>query len=185
MMRKIFSVLLIALSLNACGTADRALGVLPDDNQPYQLDTGDKLRVTVFGHDNLTNSYTVDGSGRISMPLIGQIPAKDLTTASLGQSIEQRLKAGYIREPRVTVDVDTYRPFFILGEVTTAGQFQYVNGMTVQTAVAIAGGYSPRADQKRAIITRKLPGGEIITGAVDISAPVRPGDSVKIPERWF
>ena len=89
-----------------------------------------------------------------------------------------------MREPKVTVEVDTYRPFFILGEVTNSGQFPYVNGMTVQTAVAIAGGYTPRGDRDRAEITRQTPEG-VLTGTVPMSYPVQPGDTIVVKERWF
>src|SRR5215204_1585999 len=104
----------------------------------YTLSSGDRLRIIVFGQDNLSNIYAVDGSGRISMPLIGLVRVAGQSTAQVEHAIAEKLKAGYVREPKVTVEVDVYRPFFVLGEVTTSGQFQfpYVNGMTVQTAVA-------------------------------------------------
>jgi polysaccharide biosynthesis/export protein len=151
----------------------------------YTLASGDRLRIIVFGQDNLSNIYAVDGSGRIAMPLIGTVPAAGASTAQLERSIETRLKAGYIREPKVTVEIEVYRPFFVLGEVTTSGQFPYVSGMTVQTAVAIAGGYAPRAARDFAEITRLRPDGRLVTAAVPINYPVRPGDTIVIKERWF
>jgi polysaccharide biosynthesis/export protein len=153
-------------------------------NAPYTLASGDKLRVIVFGQDNLSNIYPVDGSGRISMPLIGSVPARGLTTHELERQIAARLRNGFLREPQVTIDVDTYRPFFILGEVVTSGQYPYVNGMTVQTAVAIAGGFSPRAYQCAADVTRQFDG-EVYTASVPITAPVSPGDTIVIRERFF
>lgn len=153
-------------------------------NAPYTLASGDKLRIIVFGQDNLSNIYAVDGAGRISMPLIGAVQVAGRTTVQTERTIEERLRGGFIREPRVTVEVDTYRPFFILGEVTNSGQFPFVNGMTVQTAVAIAGGYSPRAAKDYAEITRQMPEG-FVTASVPITFPVRPGDTVVIKERWF
>jgi polysaccharide export outer membrane protein len=152
--------------------------------EPYRLATGDRLRIIVFGQDNLSNIYAVDGAGRIAMPLIGAVPVSGLTTQAAAQLIETRLRGGFIREPRVTVEVDTYRPFFILGEVTTSGQFPYVNGMTVQTAVAIAGGFTPRALRSQAELNRRLPAG-VVTAAVPITYPMQPGDTVVIKERWF
>lgn len=151
---------------------------------PYTLASGDKLRVIVFGQDNLSNIYPVDGSGRIAMPLIGAVPVVGGTTQAAERLIEGRLRNGFLREPRVTVEVDGYRPFFILGEVTNSGQFPYVNGMTVQTAVAIAGGYTPRAARSYAEISRAASDG-IVTAAVPITYPVRPGDTIVIKERWF
>ncbi len=151
---------------------------------PYRLGSGDKLRIIVFGQDNLSNIYIVDGSGRIAMPLIGQVQAAGATTPDLARAIESRLRSGFIREPKVTVDVDTYRPFFILGEVTTSGQYPFVNGITVQKAVAIAGGFSPRGDQRYAELTRNV-NGRAVTARVPIETSVRPGDTIVIKERWF
>jgi polysaccharide biosynthesis/export protein len=150
----------------------------------YILSTGDRLRVIVFGQDNLSNVYAVDAQGRISMPLIGAVDAQGRTTHQLERQIESRLRAGFLREPKVSVEVDAYRPFFILGEVATSGQYPYVNGMTVQTAVAIAGGFSPRADRHVAVITRQV-NGEIVTGKVPLTQPVLPGDTITVRERWF
>jgi polysaccharide biosynthesis/export protein len=151
----------------------------------YTLSSGDRLRIIVFGQDNLSNIYAVDGSGRISMPLIGLVHVAGQSTAQVEHAIAEKLKAGYVREPKVTVEVDVYRPFFVLGEVTTSGQFPYVNGMTVQTAVAIAGGYTPRAAKDYAELTRQGSDGRLVTASVPITFPVRPGDTIVIKERWF
>ncbi len=151
---------------------------------PYQLATGDRLRVIVFGQDNLSNIYAVDSQGRISMPLIGAVEATGRTTGQLERALEAKLRGGFLREPKVSVEVDAYRPFFILGEVAASGQFPFVNGMTVQTAVAIAGGFTPRGDRYTAVITRQV-NGEIITGKVPFTQPVLPGDTITIRERWF
>jgi polysaccharide export outer membrane protein len=151
---------------------------------PYQLATGDRLRVIVFGQDNLSNIYAVDSQGRISMPLIGAVDATGRSTGQLERQIEARLRGGFLREPKVSIEVDAYRPFFILGEVTASGQFPYVNGMTVQTAVAIAGGFTPRGDRQVAVISRQV-NGEILTGQVPLTQPVLPGDTITIRERWF
>jgi polysaccharide export outer membrane protein len=114
------------------------------------------------------------------MPLIGAVQVGGLSTAAASAAVEAKLKAGYVREPKVTVEVDTYRPFFILGEVTNSGQFPYVNAMTVQTAVAIAGGFTPRAQRNYAEVTRR---GRV--AEVPITYTVRPGDTIVIKERWF
>jgi polysaccharide export outer membrane protein len=153
-------------------------------HEPYTLDAGDRLRVIVFGQDSLSNSYGVDGAGRISMPLIGLIDARGRTTHQLQAAIEGRLRAGFLREPRVSVEVEQYRPFFVLGEVNTSGQYPFVNQMTVQMAVAIAGGFSPRANRNYAELTRVM-NGEITTVAVPINTPMRPGDTIVIRERFF
>jgi polysaccharide export outer membrane protein len=171
------------LVLTACAST-RAPAVDPAFETPYVLDAGDKLRVVVFGQEGLSNSYAVDGSGKIAMPLIGSVEARGRTTSQLGASIATRLRAGYVREPHVAVEVETHRPFFILGEVTASGQYAYVNGMTVETAVAIAGGFSPRAFKSHATVGRIIDG-QTIHATVPISYPLRPGDTVTIEERWF
>ena len=150
----------------------------------YPLASGDKLRIIVFGQDNLSNIYAVDGSGRIAMPLIGIVPLAGLTTQQAERAIEGRLRDGFIREPKVTVEIDTYRPFFILGEVVNSGQFAFVSGMSVQTAVAIAGGFGPRAARDYAEVTRPSPGG-LVGGIVPMTYPLRPGDTVVVKERFF
>src|SRR5262249_34627978 len=150
----------------------------------YTLDSGDKLRVVVFGQDGLTNSYGVDAGGSITMPRIGAVRARGMTTAELSAAIGARLRQGYIREPHVAVEIEAYRPFFILGEVTYPGQYPYVANMTVETAVAIAGGFTPRALHDRMVISRTA-GGQPVPTTVPLGTPVRPGDTVIVDERWF
>jgi polysaccharide export outer membrane protein len=150
----------------------------------YTLDSGDKLRIVVFGQEGLTNSYVVDAGGNINMPLVGTLPARGVTTQQLASLITTRLKQGYVREPHVSVEVETYRPFFILGEVNNPGQYPYVANMTAEAAVAIAGGFSPRADKKKVELTRNAPGQQI-HGQVPLNYPLRPGDTVVVKERWF
>jgi polysaccharide export outer membrane protein len=118
------------------------------------------------------------------MPLIGAVPARGMTTAGLQQAIVAKLKNGFVREPHVAVEVETYRPFFILGEVTLPGQYPYVPNMSVETAVAIAGGYTPRAFKYRIEVSRPV-NGMIERKVVSAAYPVRPGDTINISERWF
>jgi len=150
----------------------------------YMLDSGDKLRVVVFGQDGLSNSYAVDAAGNITMPLIGAVYAREHTTAALSQNIAAKLRNGYIREPHVAVEVEAYRPFFILGEVTAPGQYPYVANMTAETAVAIAGGFSPRASKARVEVSRAVDG-QLYRGKVPLTFPLRPGDTILVSERWF
>jgi polysaccharide export outer membrane protein len=150
----------------------------------YTLDSGDRLRVVVFGQDGLTNSYIVDASGHIDMPLIGPVSARGLTSVQLAGRIAGALREGYIREPHVAVEVEAYRPFFILGEVVQPGQYPYVANMTVETAVAIAGGFGPRGYRKTMIISRNS-GGGTYRFEVPITYPICPGDTVQVQERWF
>ena len=119
----------------------------------YHLDAGDKLRVVVYGQEGLTNTYAIDAGGSITMPLIGSVPARGRTPAGLAADISARLRRGFIRDPSVAVEIESYRPFFILGEVAAPGQYPYVPNMTVESAVAIAGGFSPRARRDRVTVT--------------------------------
>jgi len=151
---------------------------------PYLLDSGDQLRIFVYGQPNLSRIYKVDRAGKIMVPLIGLVRAQRRTTYQLAGVIRARLATQYVRDPQVTVDMHQNRPFFILGEVRNPGQYPYVNGMTVETAVAIAGGYSPRANQHRVHISRRVDGTvELAKGGVDYV--VRPGDTIKVAERFF
>jgi polysaccharide export outer membrane protein len=167
------------------------VGVVPvetvaveDEKQPYLLDTGDRLRIFVYGQPSLSRIYPVDHDGRISVPLIGHVTARGHTTARLEQMIKGRLGAQYVKDPHVTVDIAQNRPFFILGEVRQAGQYPFVSGMTVQAAVAIAGGYSERANERQVQITRRV-GGVIEKWDVQADAMVQPGDTIYVTERWF
>ncbi|MGV7212606.1 polysaccharide biosynthesis/export family protein [Bradyrhizobium sp. UFLA05-112] len=150
----------------------------------YHLDAGDKLRVVVYGQEGLTNTYAIDAGGAITMPLIGGVPARGRTTAGLASEIAARLRNGYIREPSVAVEIEAYRPFFILGEVAAPGQYPYVPNMTVESAVAIAGGFSPRAKRDVVTVTRSDAGGAM-RAVVPLGTPVGPGDTVYVGERWF
>jgi polysaccharide export outer membrane protein len=154
------------------------------DIGPYTLDSGDKLRIVVFGQDTLSNTYAVDANGNVSMPLIGQVNARGLTSAQLSAAIAGRLKKDYVRDPSVAVEIETYRPFFILGEVAYPGQYPYVANMTVETAVAIAGGFTPRATKDKVTLTRKIDGVPA-RFALTRNHPVRPGDTITVGERWF
>jgi len=182
----IWAVTALAFCLAAAGCAQPGVSRIFADqlNAPYVLSTGDKMRVLVFGQDNLSNIYTVDAAGRFSMPLIGSVPASGMTTAGLEQDVAKRLRNGFIRDPHVSIEVEQYRPFFVLGEVTQSGQFPFVNGMTAQTAVAIAGGFTPRAERDGVEISRPIDG-KIVTGFVPITYPLRPGDTITVKERWF
>ena|SRR5436190_5081892 len=159
-------------------------GPAPGGDQPYCLDSGDKLRIVVFGQDGLSSTYIVDAAGKITMPLIGVVSARNLTTTQLAKVIADRLRNGFVREPHVAIEVETYRPFFILGEVTAPGLYPYVPNITVETAIAIAGGFSPRAYRYDVTISRSS-AGVTARQKVPLIAPVRPGDTVTVSERWF
>jgi polysaccharide export outer membrane protein len=175
---------LVMLLANACASGRYTDLGTGDPSAPYVLSSGDKLRVLVFGQDNLSNIYAVDGSGQIAMPLIGTVRAAGLTTSALEKDVARRLRSGFVREPDVSVEVSQYRPFYVLGEVTQSGQYPYVSGMTAQNAIAIAGGFTPRAVQDGVEVSRQREGG-LVTGWVPLAYPLKPGDTVLVKERWF
>src|SRR5258706_5122531 len=156
----------------------------PAHDAAYRLDAGDKLRVVVYGQEGLTNTYAIDAGGAITMPLIGSVPARGRTPAGLASAISAKLRNGYIREPSVAVEIEAYRPFFILGEVAAPGQYPYVPNMSVESAVAIAGGFSPRAKRDVVTLTHTEPGGSM-RAIVPLGTPLSPGDTVLVGERWF
>jgi polysaccharide export outer membrane protein len=150
----------------------------------YRLDAGDRLRVVVYGQEGLTNTYAIDAGGSITMPLIGSLPARGRTPAGLAAAIAAKLRNGYIREPSVAVEIEAYRPFFILGEVAAPGQYPDVPNMTVESAVAIAGGFSPRAKRDRVTLTHTGDSGSVRV-VVPLGTALGPGDTVLVGERWF
>lgn len=150
----------------------------------YRLDSGDELRITVFEQEDLTNTYTVDKAGYIAFPLVGSIAARGRTAKQVEATIAAKLAQGFIREPDVSAEVARYRPFFILGEVETAGQYTYTPGMTVQNAIAVAGGFTPRAAEITVDVTRHI-NGKVLTGRVPITDPILPGDTIRVRERLF
>src|SRR6202453_2622396 len=151
----------------------------------YRLDAGDKLRVVVYGQEGLTNTYAIDAGGAITMPLIGSVPARGRTPAELASAITARLRGGYIRDPSVAVEIEAYRPFFILGEVAAPGQYPYVPNMSVESAVAIAGGFSPRARRDYVTLTHTDASSGPMRAVVPLGTPLSPGDTVLVGERWF
>jgi protein involved in polysaccharide export with SLBB domain len=150
----------------------------------YTLGTGDRVRVTVFGEPDLSGEFEVDATGKISMPLVGDVRIGGLQMRDAEKAVAQTLSQGYLANPRVNVEVLNYRPFYIIGEVNTPGSYPYVNGMTVLTAVALAGGYTYRAREDRVVLTRANdPERREVRAAPD--TPVLPGDIIRVPERLF
>jgi polysaccharide export outer membrane protein len=150
----------------------------------YRLDAGDRLRVVVYGQEGLTNTYAIDAGGAITMPLIGSVPARGQTPAGLAAAITAKLRNGFIRDPSVAVEIEAYRPFFILGEVAAPGQYPYVPNMSVESAVAIAGGFSPRARRDSVTLTHTDSNG-LSRVVVPLGTSLGPGDTIVVGERWF
>lgn len=153
-------------------------------DQPYQIGPGDRLRITVFGEADLTGEFEVGSGGGVSFPLVGEVPARGLTLRALEQRLTALLKDGFLVNPRVSVEVINYRPFFILGEVTRPGGYPYVSGMTVVTAIALAGGYTPRASRRRMLIVRTLNRTRNEIEATE-ETTVLPGDVITVHERFL
>lgn len=150
----------------------------------YHLGTGDRLRITVYDEKDLSGEFDVNDQGEVTLPLIGPVRLAGETTTQAQTEIAERYGKDYLVNPRVNVQVVNYRPFFILGEVKSPGSYPYINGMTILNAVALAGGYTPRANRDRILIKH---GSNSSAGEQRTSedSPVFPGDLIRVPERLF
>ncbi len=149
--------------------------------EAYRLGSGDRVRVLVFGEEDLSGTFNIDGEGRIALPLVGTVTVGGLSAPEAEQAIAGRFAEGYLKDPRVAVEVLDRRPFYILGEVRTPGAYPYADGLTVLGAVAVAGGYTYRADEDDIQVTRG--GGE--PEVMPAEAVVRPGDVIRVRQRLF
>ncbi|WP_159711302.1 polysaccharide biosynthesis/export family protein [Geminicoccus flavidas] len=195
MTTKLALLVLLALSavgLSACGgTTSTPSDVVGSAEAPetlptpeYQLGSGDRLRIIVFRHDDLSGEFQLDGTGRFAMPLVGTINANGLTTRQLEEEIKKAYEEGqYLISPQVSVAVTNFRPFYITGEVNRPGSYEYVDGMTVDQAISLAGGFGYRAARDEVMIKRGGSGaqGVIVSGGQRVS----PGDIIEVPERFF
>lgn len=150
----------------------------------YRLGSGDEIRVTVFGHKDLSGDFAVDGSGYVALPLVGNVRAGGLALRDFERNIIRALKPDYLKNPRVSAEVLNYRPFYIIGEVKKPGSYPFVNGMSVVNAVALAGGYTYRARENRLLIIRADDTSRSKQPANHDTA-VLPGDVIEVPERFF
>ena len=150
----------------------------------YHLGAGDRLRVIVFGEQELSGEFFVSGGGKISFPLIGEVDAAGSTIPQLQKAIEAKLADGYLKQPRVSAEVLNYRPFYILGEVMKPGEYPYTNGLTVLNAVATAEGFTYRANKQKVFIKRATGDAEH-EYPLTTATPVEPGDTIRIGERFF
>jgi polysaccharide export outer membrane protein len=189
---------IVSIALTGCDRAPSeridptATSTIPDTAQAlaanggeYRLGTGDKVRVVVFNEPALSGEFQVDDSGAMSMPLAGQQKAAGLTPRELEKQLTTKLKGGgYVRDPKVSVEVSNYRPFYVIGEVEKPGEFQYRNGLTILAAAAISGGFTYRASHTKVLIKRA---NEDIEREFPIGpqTKVLPGDVIRVPERFF
>ena len=160
------------------------LGAKSEVSRIYRLGIGDKIKVTVFGEADLSGQYEIGATGALSLPLIGEVPAKGSGVNELRDAIATRLRGAYLKDPKVSVEILTYRPFYVHGEVRTGGEFAFKNGVTIRDAVAIAGGYTYRANHDYVVLIREGTAQEV---RVPLPSPygVMPGDNIRVPERFF
>ncbi len=181
-----FSLLIVVLLLPLAGCA---VNQTPQTYRvqtqgPYTLDSGDVLRVSVYGDAELSSLYQVDDNGTISFPLVGPVQVRGQTTQVAAARITAALANGFMRNPNVAVEVATYRPFFIQGEVTNSGQFPYLYGMSVRAAISTAGGFTDTANRVRVLIYRPQ-NGQMTKGTVGLDFPIQPGDTIVVMDRWI
>ena len=188
--RVVAAGLLAAVLMGACGGPATMSGpqfATREGKKPlqrvYRLGIGDKLKVSVFGEENLSGQFEVNALGQVSLPLIGESPAKGLAIHEFRDQIARRLSDGYLKSPKVNVEMLNYRPIYVHGEVKSGGEFQFKNGLTLRDVIAIAGGYTYRADQSYLYIGREGEPDAAVKMPTDIS--VLPGDNIRIPERFF
>lgn len=176
--------------LSACGggvqlPSGEAPTAIANPAESYVLEPGNRIRVTVFNQQNLSGDFQLDPGGSITLPLIGSVPATGVTARGFGQRLEERMKRdGYLLDPRVTVDVLTFNPFYVMGEVRGPGEFPYSMGMTVLSAIARAGGYDYRGRQGEVILVRNVSGQQQEFRANE-RTPILPGDIIRVLERNF
>lgn len=177
-------ILMIVASLLGLATSAVAQDSVRLDALRYELGSGDEIRVIVYGEEDLSGEFELDGSGVVGMPLIGPVAIGGRDVAEAERLIAEKLADGYLVNPRVSIEVLNYRPFYILGEVKKPGSYPYVNGMTVLNAIALASGFTYRAAEKKIVITRKVDG---VEKKIDVSDTtlVMPGDIIRVPERFF
>ena len=160
------------------------LGGTPEVSRIYRLGIGDKVKVTVFGEADLSGQFEIGATGGLAMPLVGEIPAKGASVGDVRDAIVGRLRTGYLKDPKVSVEILTYRPFYVHGEVRTGGEFAFKNGVTIRDAIAIAGGYTYRAKHDHVLLIREGTAREVRVALPSMEA-VMPGDNIRVPERFF
>jgi polysaccharide export outer membrane protein len=176
--RLLFALLLVPLAACALNGPQTVLESTLD--HPYTLDSGDVVKVSVYGDDSISRSYRVDDSGDIAFPLVGQVAVRGMTTVAAAKAIAAALANGYMKSPNVTLEVDTYRPFYISGAVSSPGQFPYVPGMTVRSAISTAGGVVLGSGiHTEATLYRRV-GDATVKSRVDLDFPILAGDTLVV-----
>jgi len=172
----------LSLAPTSGGRGGPGIGTRDPD---YRLGANDRVRIIVFGQPTLTGEYTLDGNGVLAFPLIGNVNAQGQTTGQLQQAIASRLDPDFLRNPSVSAEVITRRPFYVIGEVQKPGNYPYVTDMTALQAIAMAGGYTYRARQNNLYLKRLDANGRMVRVAATPETRVKPGDTVEVKERYF
>ena len=174
----------VAAGLAVCSSVTHTAEQPASDLDSYRIAAGDTVRVTVYGHGDLSGEFEVGGDGRISLPLIQRVDAAGYSASELAAEIEEQLRPDYLKDPKVSVEVIAYRPVFVLGEVREPGSYPYSTGMTVVKAIALAGGYTYRGARNKIVLTRKNEANEN-RQRIDEQDALMPGDVIEVPERFF
>jgi len=184
--KSLITLLLAFFALGGCSSGLGSLPTLPSSAAPeYRLAPGDEVRIFVYGLEAASNTFTVNDEGVLTLPLAGPIRAEGLTVANLETAIgNQLVERSIINSPNVNVQPVALRPFYILGEVRNPGEYQYRHGLSVLSAISVAGGYTFRASDGDVSITRMIDG-ERVTGRADEATLIQPGDTIRVYERWF
>ncbi|MGE0701332.1 MAG: polysaccharide biosynthesis/export family protein [Hyphomicrobiaceae bacterium] len=184
------ALLLVAITAAACSDGNAVGPSLPRsalaerDLRSYRLGAGDKVRLTVFGETELSGTFEINSLGRISLPLAGDVEAAGLDANGLRDVATRRLSDGYLKSPKITVEVVGYRPIYVHGEVRSGGEFPYKIGLRLRDAIALAGGYTYRANQGYVVLSRP---GVALDARVSMPTDmiIMPGDNIRVPERYF
>ncbi len=187
---RVVSILMTLIFLSACASTPAAVregaAEVPStfEVEDYRLGPGDRVRLSIFNEPELSGDFAVDGSGSVALPLIGEVKARGMTVREFEGAVETAFLDGYLKDPRVSAEVVSYRPFYILGEVKRPGTYPYQNGLTVLNAVATAEGFTYRA-RKGVVFIRRAGATEELKFPLTSSTPVMPGDTIRIEERYF
>jgi polysaccharide export outer membrane protein len=194
---RLLAVALCAMLVAGCVARPRVVGAAAQDtpqpipgqeapeNYEYRLGPGDRISVKVFGQGDVSGEFEIAGDGKISMPLIGQVNAANLTINEFRDSVARMLDEKFLVEPKVSVEVTNYRPFYILGQVNNPGNYPYKNGINMRQAIALAGGYTRRAAEEPMIVDRRDEVGNLLRYWATQDTPVLPGDTITVRRRMF
>lgn len=187
------AVILMGFAVASCEVGANVSSISLQDQQKMielaattapNLQRGDKIKITVFGEDRLSGEYEIDPAGFVSLPLAGMVRAAGLSKPELEKALSARFKSQYLRDPKVTVDVTSFKPFYILGEVSKPGEYSFKSGLNLLSAIALAGGTTYRASQSTVLIKHSSDE-DFMEYPMSPSIPVVPGDLIRIPERYF